>query len=170
VVSEGYLDTSGTGTTSTVERGSFRMPVMELFPTSFAPNGLVQIQVDSASLTCQSGSGASSVTSSWQARVRWFDGATGQYVEYELEPGKPALPDPATLVVDPTSGTTLSKWIASWSGLTSTAAISQGGGARAVGTVPSVVSILTVPTRVGAPTSALNIAVGAMTCVAQDVR
>jgi type II secretory pathway pseudopilin PulG len=170
VVSQGYLDTSGTGATSTVESGSFRMPMLQLFPTSFAPDGLVQIQVDSASLTCQSGSGSSSVTAAWQVRVRWYNSSTGQYVEYQLRPGSAALPDPSTLVVDPTSGATLGTWIASWSGLTSTAGISQGTGARAVGTVPSLVSIITAPTRTGSPSSAINLAVGAMACLALDVR
>lgn len=170
VVSNGYLDTSGTGTTSTREKGGFYMPTLQLFPTSFAPNGLVQVTVDSASLACQSGAGSSSVTASWQAEVRWFNAGTGQYVEYQLQPGQGALPDPATLVVDPSSGTTLSHWISSWSGLTSTSGVSKGGGARAVGVVPSLVSIITAPTRTNAPTSALNVAIGGMSCVAMDAR
>lgn len=172
VVSKGWMSAAGTGATSTVNRGDFYMPVLQLFPTSFTPNGLglVQVEVDSAYLSCQSGAGTSSVTSDWHGQIQWWDGTRGGYVERDLTPGGTQLPDPSTIIVDPNTGLTLSHWISSWSSLTSKTGISRGVGARAVGAVNSLVSIITAPTRTGDATSALNISVGAMSCVAEDVR
>jgi type II secretory pathway pseudopilin PulG len=169
-VSWGYLASDGTGNTSLVGRGGFRLPHLELFATPFAPNGVVQVSVDHATLSCTSGGSTSSVAADWSGEVKVWNGA--QYVEYHVGNGKPALPDPTTVQVatDAAGPVMLSRYVQAWSALTSTNSISKGSGRRALGSINSIVSILTAPTRLAEPTSALNIGIGAMSCVAEDGR
>lgn len=170
----GYLDANGTGSTALVDKGGFRLNRLELFPTSFAPEGVVQLWIDDAWLSCSSGGSSGAVNASWSGYVRVWNGATNAYVSYPVKNGGIALPDPSTVQVLPSGPTgaprMLSSWVSAWTGLTSTSEISKGAGRRAVGVVGSVVSILTVPTRAGDPTSALNVSVGSMSCVAEDGR
>jgi len=164
----GYLDATGTGATAVRTSGSVRVDHLELFPTLFAPAGVVQVELDDASLTCQSGGGSASVTASWSGRVRYWSGASNSYVPLTLAPGAAALPLPSSLEVTP--GRFLSTWVQSWSALTSTAPVNETSGRRSKGTVSAVLSVLTAETRAGDPTSPLNLAVGSLLCLAEDLR
>ena len=170
----GYLNAGGTGATALVDKGGFQLPVLELFPTLFAPDGVVQVSITSASLSCSSGGSSGAVSADWSGEVRVWSDATGRYVAYPVRTGALALPAPPTVVVLPAGACAtpvmLSTWVSAWTGLNSTSDISKGAGRRAVGVVSSLVSVLTVPTRTGDPTSALNVAVGSMSCVAEDGR
>jgi hypothetical protein len=164
----GYLDATGTGATAVRSGSSVTMPVLELFPTAFAPAGVIQVTLNAASLQCSSGGGTGAVLAAWSGEVRYWSAAAGAYVPLSLGPGAPALPDPTSIEV--MSGTPLSTWIAAWSALTDPAAAVASFGRQAKGEVSSVLSVLTTETRLSDPTSALNIAVGSMSCVAEDNR
>lgn len=164
----GYLDATGAGATAVRTNGSVRLDHLELFPTLFAPDGVVQVELDDASLTCQSGAGAATIAATWSGRVRYWAAASNSYVDLPLAPGAAALPLPSSLVVQP--GRPLSTWVQSWSALTSTAPVNETLGRRAKGTMSAVLSLLTAETRSGDPTSPLNLAVGALSCLAEDLR
>lgn len=170
----GYLDAAGTGAAAVRSGSSVALPVLELFPTAFAPSGVVQVTLTGASLQCSSGGGNAAVTANWGGQVRYWSGASGAYVPLSLAPGAAALPDPTLVEVvaasATTPATTLSTWVAAWSALTDPAAAVASAGRQAKGEVSSVLSILTSETRSSDPTSALNIAVGAMSCLAEDNR
>lgn len=174
VTAYGSLSANGTGASALTEKGGFQLPYLQLFPTSFAPNGIVQVKVDYAWLSCSSGGSSSAVNAGWNAEVKVWNGATGGYTEYHVQNGSGALPAPSAIQVQPATAMAgpvmLDRWISAWTGLNSTSQISKGAGRRAVGSVNSIVSILTAPTRTADPTSALNVTVGAMSCIAEDGR
>lgn len=181
-VGSGYLDATGTGATAVRASGSVILPALQLFPTSFAPLGVVQVSLDSGSLNCSSGGGAgAAATASWTGTVRyWTDfkptAVPGVFVPgyVTLALGVDALPDPTTIEVR--SGQLLSTWVQAWTGLTSSASVSESSGVQSKGTVPAILSLLTAETRLNAvtgaadPTSAINIAVGSLSCLAEDNR
>lgn len=181
---QGFVDGAGTGSTAVRSGGSTRLNVLELFPTDFAPDGIVQIELD-ASLSCATGGGVGSVSATWSGKVRRWeqtavaaDGtAIGGYQQVLLAPGGALLGNPTTLAVLRPSLTVagspnvmLSRWISSWSAMTDPATATTATGPRTIGTIDAVVSVLSAPTRASDPTSALNIAVGALSCVAEDNR
>ena len=176
-VGSGYLDATGTGATAVRSSGSTTLPVLQLFPTLFAPLGVVQVELTAASVTCTSGGGTGAISASWSGTVRyWTDnlpGSTTQnplsgYVPVPLAPGATQLPDPADVSVN--AGRTLDTWVKAWSALTATGTVDQSSGRIGKATVPAVLSMLTAPTRTSDPTSAINIAVGALRCQAEDNR
>lgn len=187
---EGYLNAAGTGSTAVRTGGKTFLPMLELFPTSFAPDGVVQVTLDDASLTCTSGAGTGSVDTTWSGTVRYWqqtgfaaDGVTptGDYVPLAVAPGAAALPGPDVVPVlkaNPTAvysgvatgDVALGRWIDSWSAASDTAAVATSAGPRTTAALPAVVSVLTQPTRASAPTSAINISVGSLACQAEDNR
>lgn len=167
----GYLDATGTGASAVTAGGEVGLTVLELFPTSFAPQGVVQVSLSSASVTCQSGGGTASATGTWSGVVRYWSSAVGVgggYVELPLAPGAAALPAPAGVLVQP--GVALSTWIRTWTALTDAAVVNESLGRQGKGAVKPVLSLLTAQTRVGDLTSPVNIAVGSLSCVAEDAR
>lgn len=170
----GYLDATGTGATAVRSGSSVAMPVLELFPTSFAPAGVVQVVLNQASLMCSSGGGSVGVVPTWVGQVRYWSAAANAYVALPLAPGAAALLDPRDIEVLPasptSSATKLSTWIAAWTALTDPATVVTSAGKQAKGEISSVLSILTTETRFADPTSALNIAVGSLSCLAEDNR
>lgn len=187
----GYLDATGTGATAVRSAGTVRLPVFQLFPTDFAPQGVVQVTLSQASLSCTSGGGAGAVVADWSGEVRYWQQTgvnsagqpTGAYVSHELEPGEGALPLPEqtpVLKADPAvSGLApgdvpLSRWVQSWSALTDPSSVVESSGQRSTGKVNAVVSLLSAPTRVVGglvdETSAVNVSVGALSCHAEDNR
>lgn len=187
----GYLDATGTGANAVRTAGMVRLPELQLFPTDFAPRGVVQVILDEGSLSCTSGGGAGAVAANWSGEVRYWQQTgvdaggqpTGSYVSHELEPGVSALPLPeqtAVLKADPSvSGLApgdvpLSRWVRSWSALTDASSVVESSGQRSTGTVNAILSLLTAPTRilggVQDETSAINVSVGALRCHAEDNR
>ena len=162
---------------------------LRILPTSFAPNGLVQLTLTSASLTCTA-TGASSTTPlpSYSATLRYWKHntatGTGAYQNVTLTLGStdplPAL-NPANLadrvqVGVASDGTPLylGEYIESWGSLTSSAAAGAGrvanNGNSVSSNIESLITIRTVPVRSTDPTSGITIKVGAMSCLAEDNR
>ena len=187
----GYLDATGSGSTAVRAAATATLPYLELFPTSFAPNGVVQVALSSASLTCSSGGGAGSVVATWSGAVRYWKQTgidsnglpTGGYVQTALAPGGSALPAVTSPVLqaDVTGDgiadgaapedVPLSRWVQAWSALSDPDDAVTSTGRRSAGAVSAVVSVLTAPTRGASDeTSAINLAVGSLTCGAEDNR
>jgi prepilin-type N-terminal cleavage/methylation domain-containing protein len=164
---------------------------IQLFPTAQAPNGVVQIQVTQANLSCQTGAnyGASSTASStltYAATLKYatWNGTGVSYTTVNLGSGNSTDPLPtssqmATIQVGVDgSGTPiyLSDYIASWGSLTS----------GAIGVAPAVqkttdnksisanyqglLTINSQPLRTGDSTSGVGVTVGAISCLAVDFR
>lgn len=176
-IGSGFLDATGTGPTAVRASGSVGLPVLQLFPTSFATEGVVQIALDSASLACSSGGGSASISATWSGQVRyWTDDLPGStpavplsgYVTVPVGPGAAALPAPAGVSVN--GGRSLSTWVSAWTAMTSAASSDETSGRRSKGTIPAVLSVTTSATRAGDPTSAINLAVGSLRCLAEDNR
>lgn len=187
----GYLDAAGSGGTAVRAVGTAALPYLELFPTDFAPNGVVQVALTSSSLGCVSGGGTGSVAASWAGAVRFWqqtgvDGSglpTGGYVSTALAPGGADLPALTSLVLkadanndgivdtNTAADISLSRWVQAWSALTDPSEAATSSGRRSTGVISAVVSVLTSPTRGTADeTSAINLAVGSLTCHAEDSR
>lgn len=140
---------------------------LRLLPTTFAPEGVVQLELHSAQINCTSSAGSGSPSSSWTATVWVY--SNGSYVSYPISSTSAAqLPDPSTISV--TTSLSLDHWIDSWFAATSAMPVSESTGRVAKGTVSSVVSILTQPTRPGDPSSAVSVELGRLGCLVEDNR
>lgn len=168
--SSAYLDSSGIGTTSITNGAASSLSMLTLFPTTFAPNGVVRVQLSNEQLGCRAGGGSSSVTTAtWTGKVDYW-GADGSYHSIDLKPGGTALPDPSTTFVQ--SGVPLSRYVAAWTALTSASnvPVATGLATQAKGSIPAVLTITTGPTRASDPTSPISLVMGAMSCNAKDAR
>jgi prepilin-type N-terminal cleavage/methylation domain-containing protein len=173
------------GTSDVVAEGSayltaFRSPVaadarasvktlpIRILPTTFAPDGLVQIELHEASIACISTAGAGTPSANWSATVRVW--TIDRYATYTVSStSDAALPAPSTIAV--TSTQTLAHWIDSWTAATSAQAVQEASGRVAKGSLPSAVTAMTKPTRGPAdPGSAIAIEVGRLGCLAEDHR
>ena len=160
----GSLDAASTGSTSVTSKVSAASQTVQLFRTSSAPDGVVQLQLTSSSLTCVDGA-SRGVSASWEAEVR-VHRATG-YETYVVKPGGASLPSPSTIITS--TGFSLDKYISSWSGLVGAASsVAQTATAGVSGDIPSVVTVLTQPTRFGDPQSVINVTLGSLSCAAED--
>lgn len=163
---------------------------IELFPTTYAPDGVVQLKVTSASLNCTTGasfgSGATSTAStslSYTATLRYatWSGSSVTYNSFALgstnsvDPLQTSLHIPLGL---DNSGVTvyLDEYIASWSSLTSTQigvppAVQQSSDNKSISANYSgLISVNTQPVRSTDPTSGIGVTVGALSCLAEDFR
>ena len=176
----GYLTSSG-GTTHAVSScATATARRVDVMPTSFAPNGVVQITLNYARSTCSSTSAATTATKLFSASVAYWNFSTQSYVPLLVTD---ALPDPLTVglltkatstggvqvgVDTATQPLWLGDYIKSWSSGAST-----NGSTGTTGQLDlRVVSLSTVPTR-DADTqghSSLNVTVGNLSCLAQDNR
>lgn len=165
----GHVNAVSSGTTSVTSSVSAMTQEIQLFRTSDAPGGIVQIVLTTASLQCtDTKSSSPTVASDWDATVRVWDGAGYSTHSYEIKKGSTvSLPDQAArdaIVVAP--GKTLSHYISSWDSVNPATIDQSGEDAKAQ--IPAVISVLTAPTRLGDPGSALNLAIGSLSCDARD--
>lgn len=185
----GYLTTTGASAPdpSVVETCVVaRTASIALFPTTFAPRGVVQVELRRASARCRVHGAAHTATtaSDYEAVVRHWDGS-GYQVAATVTPA--AGPDPLDAVPLTTAvggGHTLGDYIASWSSLTSVEVATSAAPRRAEVKIPGVVTIATQPARTGTerldpadptsplvdPTSAVSLTAGALSCRAEDGR
>lgn len=159
---------------------------LRILPTSFALDGLVQIDLNSAGVVCTTnGSATAAPVPSYSATVRYWKyddstlPATAGYQTLTLSLG---ATDPlttallATKVAQPSPGVylKLSDYISSWGSLTSTVAAQSGrvsnDGNHASTNIEGVVTLETVGVRSSDPSSGVAVRVGAMSCTAEDHR
>jgi prepilin-type N-terminal cleavage/methylation domain-containing protein len=169
ITSSGWVTASDSTPTSVSSHVQSATQLIKLFPTTYASEGVVQLTLNSASLTCKD-SDAAGVTADWLATVSvWrHSGTTSGYQTYVIKPGgTDTLPSPTSVTVAP--GVLLSSFVTAWEGLTAAAStVALPGTASRSATIPSVVSILTAPTRLNDASSVLNIALGSLSCYAED--
>lgn len=162
--SRGSLTAVSTGATSVTATVSSSAQTLQLFKTSLAGDGLVQVKLTSASLTCVDGAGGG-VTADWEALVSVH--TPSGYVHYVLEPDGTGLPLPSSITTS--TGFTLDKYVRSWSGLVASAnSVATTSSTGVAAAIPAVISLLTAPTRSLDDTSVLNISLGSASCEAVD--
>ena len=157
-----------------------RTTAVSILPTSFAPNGVIRIELTRASARCRlDGAGhVPSTTHDFEAVVQYWNG-TGYVTAATIAPGAttdPLLAVPLTTPVD-ASGRVLGDYIASWSSLTTDQVTDTATTGEASVDLPGVVTIATQPVRADAaategtdPTSGVSIAIGAIGCSVEDER
>lgn len=192
VTASGYLrTTAATDATSpsTVESCVVaRASSISLFPTDFAPRGVVLVELRRASARCLvSGAGHTpSAIADYEAVVKYFNGS-GYTTAATITQASGT--DPLdTLDLAATSvgggGKVLGDYIASWSALTASEIIRAQETGRAELRLPGIVTIASQPVRPGTvpldptiptspqvdPTSVVSVTLGALSCSAQDLR
>lgn len=162
---------STTGSGHFVEAGSKASSLtLKILPTSFAPNGVVQVTLTSASLVCNTNGSGATATGAFTASVAYFNligGTTPGYTTVNLtRGGANTLPTPSTVVVQ--AGVLLSSYIATWNALsveTTTSSVQS-----VTSSLAGIVAITTQPTRLADATSNIAIQVGNLSCTAEDTR
>ena len=183
VAATGYVRTTAVGDLSapgTVEGCAVaRASSISLFPTSFAPRGVVLIELRRASARClvQGSAHTASATYDYEAVVQYWDGVqyrTGGIVTPATMTDPLDAVDLATTSVG--GSRVLGDYIASWSLLTGPEVISAETAGVASVKLPGVVTIASQPVRIGVTpsdvdlTSVMSVAVGALSCSAHDAR
>jgi type II secretory pathway pseudopilin PulG len=162
---------------------SARTAPLEVLRTSFATNGIVQVQLTSASLTCASTGAVLTSTPTYTAQMRLlrYDGVDSSYTSW--------IPLSSSQLIDPLAAIDLATWpvalnngrivylneyLASVSSQTSPSLLSAKqttNAGRGVDTrLASMVALTTVPLREGEELSNVNVQLGVMTCGAEDNR
>jgi hypothetical protein len=194
LTASGYLrttDVENTTEPATVEAcGIARSASISLFPTSFAPRGVVRVELRHASARClvQGTDHAASVGHDFEAVVSYWD-AKGPGAEDDayteaatIVPGMTTDPL-ATVSLDtvvregaePADNLLLGDYIESWASLTADKVIATQTAGTAEVNLPGVVTVASAPVRNstdGTPdeTSVVSLALGAVRCSAEDAR
>lgn len=166
---------------------------LKLFPTSFAPDGVVQVSLAEASTRCTVTGAAhtAAATFAYSALVRYrqVDAAgTASWGQVQIAPGGPTDPLAAVNLggIDVGGGHKLGDYIASWSSLVGSSVQKVEAGGTASVSLPGVLNITSMPLRPGTQTltdatgavlannvdlsSALSLTLGVVSCSAQDAR
>lgn len=156
---------------------------IKLVPTTFAPDGIVQVTLFSASLVCQTTGTAASATANFEAEVSYlrFNPATGinEYVTVDIEDGQATSPLTASLLQSTQINTNpagppllvpLESYIGSWGSLTGASTTITSPPKSVSSNLNGIVNITTQPTRASDPDSAVALQVGVLSCVAEDNR
>lgn len=176
----GYLNTTDTNLTGEVDSCAVaRAKPVELFPTSFAPHGVVRIELERASARCRvQGAGhAASTSYDYSAVVKYFNG-TDYTTAATVIPGlttDPLESVPLTTAVG--GGHTLGDYISSWSSLTGDKVVDVHSAGVAQVNLPGIVNIASTPVRPDAAAesglddnSVVSLTLGALSCRAEDAR
>lgn len=164
-----------------------RTSSISLFPTSFAPRGVVQVELRRAAARCRvEGVGhTASATRDYEAVVRYWDGQ--QYTVAATITPSTTTDELEDIDLDsrPVGGShVLGDYIDSWSALRSSEVLTSAAPGRAEVKIPGLVTIVSQPVRRGnerldpddllSPlvdrTSAVSLTLGALDCVAEDDR
>jgi hypothetical protein len=175
----GYLRTTTPATTKEVESCAVaRAATLELFRTSFAEHGVVQVDLVQASARCLVAGAAHTPTTSYDYRavVRYWDG-TGYTEAATIVPGQGGdLLAAVPLTTSVGGDRKLGDYISSWSSITSsTVSVTTAAGAAQV-KLPGIVKIASQPVRRNAEdtgpddVSVVSATVGALSCRAEDKR
>ncbi|CAN5426356.1 hypothetical protein BH09ACT10_BH09ACT10_10410 [soil metagenome] len=183
VTASGFVKTTATDAatdpTSVESCAVARTSTLSLFPTTFAPRGVILIELRRAAARCRV-TGAShtpSVSRDYEAVVQYWNGTTYQTAA-TITPSTTTDPlqsiDLATATTG--DGKFLADYISSWSGLAVGEVTASTATGAAQVTVPGVVTLVTQPVRThdtiltGDPASVVSLAVGAVSCSAVDAR
>ncbi len=176
--STGYLNaTKGAGATVDACATS-QSSTIKLFPTDFAPGGVVRISIEQARVQCTvttSSTVVPTAAATFRATVQWMtpSGYSTPLVVTETTGAASGLESiPLTTVVR--DGLRLSDYISSWRSLGSADVVRTASGRDAEAALRGIVSIDTVPTRSSGTgsgeTSVISLQAGALSCKAGDYR
>lgn len=156
--------------------------VLKIAPTIFAPEGVVQVELSEASLTCEAGGATSSAIVDFTATIKvWtFDPVTGLPKGYTtirtVTEGQLVSPlDAATLATQVGRDALLqpiflSQYIASWGSPTGPAATAGSTSDAVQRAINGIVTISTKPVRLSDPDSNIGITLGILSCQTEDHR
>lgn len=163
---------AGSEPTTVESCGVSRASTISLFPTTFAPRGVVLITLTRASARCKvtSASHTASVSHDYQAVVRYFDG-TAYKTLATITPSTTTDPLQAVDLATTATGDNkfLADYISSWSALTAGEVTSSAAGGLAQVKIPGVVKVVSQPVRTD-DLAAVSLAVGSVSCLATDAR
>lgn len=165
---------------STVEScAAARTSSISLFPTTFAVNGVVVVELTRATARCTVAGAAHTPSTryDYSAVVKYWNGSAYQAVA-TIVPGMTSDPlDAVDLTAPVAPGLQLGDYIASWSALKSSEVTATAVNGVAEVTLPGVVTIASQPVRPdpSAPdgldaASTVSVAIGALGCHAEDRR
>jgi hypothetical protein len=170
LVATGYLDATvgGVAACATAQSNTVR-----LFPTTFAPKGVIRIVVNSSIASCSvARPGGGSASASASATLSYWNGSGYTTVPAlaSTNATDPLANVPLTTVVDTASGLTLGDYVAAWKSATQSDVKTSVTSTTAQASLASAVSITTKPTRAADQTSVVSIDLGAVSCQASDLR
>jgi type II secretory pathway pseudopilin PulG len=178
VGASGYLRSTPSGPAAVEACVIGRASSISLFPTTFAPRGVVLVELRKATARCLVSGTAHTATAAadYEAVVKYYDGSTYQTAA-TVSPSNSTDPlDGVDLGTPVGVGHTLGDYIASWSSLTATEINRTQITGLAEVQLPGVVTIVSQPVRksstvtTGDPTSAVSLTLGALKCSALDQR
>jgi len=157
-----------------------RSSSVSLFPTDFAPRGVVLVELQRAVARCRVETTAHNASTSYdyEAVVKYWDGSTYQTAG-TVTPATTTDPlDGIELATTAVGGSKfLGDYIASWSALTGPEVTATAAGGQANLKLPGIITISTQPVRNDATaadgldaTSVVSLTVGALNCSAVDAR
>ncbi len=183
VVSSGWLRTTSSQDTTpylTEACGVSRAATLSVLPTTFAPRGVIRIRLTDAAVRCgvSGASHAASASLTYSVKVqRWESGAPGGYVTIaEINHNNTSDPLAGVPLTTPLGGGNglLGDYIESWSSATKNDVRKSTATSKASASVPGIVSLRTVPTRLSGgspdPLSAVSLTLGSLSCTAEDRR
>lgn len=159
--------------------GVARTSTISLFPTDFAPRGVVLVELRRATARCLVSGPAhtSSATFDYEAEVKYFDGSGYQSAGIVTPTSTTDPLAGVNLATTAVGGTkVLGDYVASWAMLTSGKVVKTQVAGVAEVQVPGVVTIASKPVRQhatitdGDPDSVVSMAIGALSCSAEDTR
>lgn len=182
ITASGYVRTTASDATDpdSVESCAVaRTSSLSLFPTTFAPRGVVLIELRHAAVRCRvaGATHTATVAHDYEAVVRYWDGDSYETAG-TITPETTTDPlESIDLAAIQTGGdTTLGDYISSWSALTASEVTASAGPGEAHVKLPGVITVATQPVRedatieAGDPTSVVSLTVGALSCTAMDAR
>ncbi|MEO7803967.1 MAG: hypothetical protein ABIS18_06130 [Actinomycetota bacterium] len=175
-----YLRADAGGAHRAVSGAAAFTRVVKLLPTTFAPDGVVQVELQESSLTCTANGSASSSVAKFTAVVKVFTynpSGSGYTTVKTVVQGQSVSPlDTATLdstqvgVDSFNAPIFLSRYIATWGSATGNATIPGTTPRRVQRDVNGIVSISTQPVRAGDLDSNIGISFAILSCSAEDNR
>lgn len=176
------VSTGGVGH-SAEARASASTQTIKLVPTTFAPDGVVQLTLTSATLTCQTTGAAGTATADFSATVRYlrYNSITNQndYVtnavndEQVVSPLTAALLSSVQITTNPgglANLVPLSSYVDSWGSLTAATSTISSPPRSVKSNLNGIVNVTTKPVRLTDPDSGVAVQVGNLSCVAEDQR
>lgn len=181
----GWLATSDSSTTHSVNAAvdSNNGAALSLFPTTFAPNGVVLLTLNSSSLSCRAGGtyptvSAPTATATYTATVQYWSAATNGYVTVALSPTSGGLTDSMLNTKVATFAgldVLLRDYITSWNSASTSslaAKVQTSADNRSIGAnLDGFVNLTTAGVRTLDPaTSGISVQLGVATCAGTDAR
>lgn len=151
---------------------------VKFLPTSFAPDGLIQVQLLSSSISCKTtGTSTVGTLATFSLQVKYFTSA-GIYQTVDFTAGAPtSLPDPAAIIVNSSPEYRLSQYVRNWSVLPGATPTIGGGGNSVSSSLDGIFRMTTRNTRpdqtdppLSDDASQISASIGILSCIAEDKR